>query len=311
MSSTALRYSIGLALAYGGLATAYIVVSSHIAAGASASVEELERIETLKGVLFVVVTTIGVWGGGLLAMRRMDRDAVELLRRERALVTNQGRALAGVTAASIAHDVNNVLMVVLHGLAQLREHLPRALQAQFDEVDQQLDRLVALNRRLLSAHRTSAGGERAAVDLWACVGECVASLRALPRLSGCRVQVRSGGDVEVETQALLVHQIVANLLLNAAEATGGRGRIDVNVREERGDALIEVADDGPGIPVDRREELFDALASTKDGGTGLGLFSVRACAQSLGGAVEIADSPLGGACLRVRLPGARSTSLAR
>ncbi|MEZ6038155.1 MAG: HAMP domain-containing sensor histidine kinase [Planctomycetota bacterium] len=289
------------------MATIYILVSSRIAAGASGSVEELERIETLKGVLFVVVTMIGVWIGGLLAMRRMDRFAGELLRRERALVANQGRALAGVTAASIAHDVNNVLMVVLQGLEQVREHLPRAQHAQLDEVDQQLDRLLALNRRLLASHRADADadGERTPVDLWACVGECVAGLRAHPRLFGCRVQVRSGGDVEVETQQLLVHQIVANLLLNAADATGGKGRIDVSVRVEGDSALIEVADDGPGIPLERRPTLFDALTTTKQGGTGLGLFSVRACAHSLGGSVEVADSPLGGACLRVRLPRGR------
>jgi hypothetical protein len=112
-------YSLGLALAYGVLATAYILVSSTMAADHSASVDELRRIETLKGTIYVAVTTLGVFFGGLIAMRRMARDAEELVRRERALVASEGKVFAGVMAASVAHDANNVLTAVLADLESL------------------------------------------------------------------------------------------------------------------------------------------------------------------------------------------------
>jgi nitrogen-specific signal transduction histidine kinase len=63
-----------------------------------------------------------------------------------------------------------------------------------------------------------------------------------------------------------------------------------------------VHDNGPGIPQERRSSLFDAMTTTKQGGSGLGLFSARTCVHGLGGMLEVAVSPLGGALLRVRLP---------
>jgi two-component system CitB family sensor kinase len=80
----------------------------------------------------------------------------------------------------------------------------------------------------------------------------------------------------------------------------------VRVRTEAGRAVIEVHDNGPGVPVERRADLFTSLATTKPDGNGLGLFSVKACANGLGGQVEVGDSPLGGALFRIRLPLATS-----
>ena len=96
--------------------------------------------------------------------------------------------------------------------------------------------------------------------------------------------------------------MVSNLVLNAGEAANGRGTIEVATAEQGDEVLIEVHDDGPGVAKERRATLFDNLATTKATGTGLGLFSVRACAQGLGGSVEVGESPLGGALFRVRLP---------
>lgn len=75
MFAKSTTYSVGLALAYGVVATAYILVSSTMAADHSASIDELRRIETLKGTIYVAVTTLGVFFGGLIAMRRIARDA--------------------------------------------------------------------------------------------------------------------------------------------------------------------------------------------------------------------------------------------
>ena len=98
-----------------------------------------------------------------------------------------------------------------------------------------------------------------------------------------------------------IQETLLNLVLNAADATGGRGRIEVRSFEEDGAHVLEVHDDGPGVPLDIREEVFRAFFTTKADGNGLGLLSVRACAELHGGTAEIGDSPLGGACFRVTL----------
>lgn len=88
-----------VAVAYGLVATIHIVVASSTAADHPASVEEMRRIETLKGILYVAVTTVAVFVGAWLALRRMERDAgALLLRRERALIASQGRRFAGAAS---------------------------------------------------------------------------------------------------------------------------------------------------------------------------------------------------------------------
>ena len=302
MAPKSLIYAASLALAYGGLATGYILVSSTIAADHSASVDELRRIETLKGVLYVAVTTLAVFAGGLLAMRRMERDAEELLRRERALLASQGRIFAGVMAASIAHDANNLLTAVLGDLDLLRTTAAARDHAALDQLQASIDRLVVLNRRLVSANRQEAPSEGRTTDLARVVRDGVAMIRSHKHLGQCRIVCRGETNVPCSTQPLLVHQIVGNLVLTAAEASGGKGTIEVVVTSDGRTAGIEVHDAGPGVPKERRHHLFDTLHSTKPHGSGLGLFSTRACVHSLGGSVAVGDSPLGGACFTVSIP---------
>lgn len=293
------RYALGLAATYTFFAVVYIVVSTHVAAVAAADVEHLERIETWKGIGYVACTAVAAFFAGLAAFRRIDRDAAELLRREHALVQSQGRELAGVLAGTIAHDANNVLTALLGNLELLERGLPAdggALQS----MRLVADRLVALNRRLL--HTARGHGPRQRLDVATAVRDAVASLRAHPHLRHCRVVCEVAATAALELPAVLLDQIVANLVLNAGEATGERGVVKVQVAADADTVTLEVHDNGPGVPPDRRPGLFDRIETTKADGSGLGLFSVMACARSVGGSVEVGDSPLGGALFRVLLP---------
>lgn len=294
-------YSLVLAAGYGVLATTYIVVSSALAADHSATIEELRRIETVKGILFVAVMTAAVFFGCWFALRRMANDADELLLHERALVASQGKVFAGVMAASVAHDANNVLTAVLGDLEMVANAAEPERAVHVTQLRASIERLVALNRRLLGAARHGMPKEQQVGDLARLVRDSVAVVRSHASLTGCRV-VCTGDSVPISTQPLLVHQVVSNLVLNAGEAAGAGGVIEVVTKAADDEARIEVHDNGPGIPAERRSTLFDAMTTTKPSGSGLGLFSARACVHGLGGTLEVGDSPLGGALLRVRLP---------
>lgn len=298
MKST--RYAALLAGAYVALASAYIVVSGYLAAGASRSVEEMRRIETIKGVLYVAVTATLIFAGARWAMRRMEHDADELRRREQALLANEGRVFAGLTAASIAHDANNVLTVALADLDFME--LDGVREGDLGRLRQSVRRMVALNQRLLDSAQAFVTREGAPLDARDAVREVVAVLRSQLDVRRCRVETLGDAGVVVTASPVLMHQMVGNLVLNAAQAAGDNGRVQVSVAARAGQAVIEVHDNGPGVPRERRAELFSALVTTKPGGNGLGLFSVKACAAGLGGSVEVADSPLGGALFRIRLP---------
>lgn len=294
-----IRYSLRLALVYCLVATLYIVFSGRVAAQIATSVEDLRRIEEIKGILYVAVTTVAVFVGGWLAMRRIDRDAGELVRRERALVASEGRVMAGLMAASVAHDANNVLQTVIGHLSLLE---PGASEDVLDELRGGVTRLVGLNRRLVTGARGADLTDEQDAVLTVLARETIAGMRAHAHVRGRRPTVRGDETLVVRTKPLLLQQVITNLLLNACEATRDGGRVDLVVSGDGCDAVVEVHDDGPGIAPERRSNLFDALTTTKANGSGLGLFSVRACVQAMGGEVDVGESPLGGACFRVRLP---------
>lgn len=293
-------YALLLAGGYALLAALYIVVSSRLAADMSASVEQMRRIETLKGVLFVTVTALAVFFGAWVLMSRLERAHSEIRRRDAAILSSDRRVFAGLLAATTAHDANNVLMGVIADL----EELPRLLGAdpRVERLNAAIDRLIALNRRLMGTVRQGREGEATEVHLLREIRASLDSIRTHLLVRGCDLRVSGDDALTLRTHPLLVHQIVANLVVNAAEATKSHGRIDVTLARDDGYAVIEVHDDGPGVPAERRAGLFDALVSTKTEGTGLGLFSVKSCAAALGGTAEVGVSPLGGACFAVRLP---------
>jgi signal transduction histidine kinase len=122
------------------------------------------------------------------------------------------------------------------------------------------------------------------------------------KLRGCWVTTRVEDRISIRGNATLFGRMLINLILNAAEATAGTGRIEVRLRRERRQVHLEVHDNGRGVPAELRQAIFEPFYSTKPTGNGLGLLSVRAGALEHGGAVEVTESDLGGACFRVSIP---------
>ncbi len=102
-----------------------------------------------------------------------------------------------------------------------------------------------------------------------------------------------------------VRQILVNLTMNAADACPRGGRVELRARQApaRG-AVLEVVDDGPGIPHEIRAHVFDPFFTTKKRGqgTGLGLWIVAQLVRSQGGEIELGGAPGAGAVVRVAWP---------
>jgi two-component system, OmpR family, sensor kinase len=117
----------------------------------------------------------------------------------------------------------------------------------------------------------------------------------------------AGDGARVEGSADELHRLVRNLIENAVVHTPAGTHIDASLRITDDAALIEVCDDGPGVPPDLRARVFERFVRGEgDGaaqpGTGLGLAIVQAVADRHGGSVELGDAPGGGARFSVRLP---------
>jgi two-component system sensor histidine kinase FlrB len=107
------------------------------------------------------------------------------------------------------------------------------------------------------------------------------------------------GDAVVQGSRQALTGVLANLVENALEAGAREVRV-TSGRHGPGRVWVEVADDGPGVPVELRERVFEPFFTTRPSGSGLGLAVVRAVAQAHGGRVELHEGP--GGRFRVELP---------
>lgn len=282
----------------------YIWISDSLAAGAANTAEELHYWELLKGSVFVVVTAGLLFLVSWLLIRKLETSHLVLADQREAMVIADRRAMAGVMASSVAHDVNNVLTMVLHELdrlGRLQELGPEGREA-CGNLEQAAEHLKDLVRLLTDVGRRSSVHDRTQLDLALFAGRALQLASTHRRIRTCRTELVTEFPVSIFASPVVVEQMLFNLLLNAAEATGGQGHIQVRLTRRGVCQALEVHDNGPGVPPERRAELADPFRSAKHGRAGLGLVSVKACAEACAGHVVIEDSPLGGACFRIVLP---------
>jgi signal transduction histidine kinase len=169
-----------------------------------------------------------------------------------------------------------------------------------------MSRLVADLLLLARADAGKSGGHRPC-DLAEVAGNAAAE--AAPLMGDRELRVENEHPLWLDGNRDELHRMVLNLLDNAARHTPPGSTVELRLLAEGGDAVIEVADDGPGISPALRDQVFDRFvrgdgpADTATGpGSGLGLAIVGAVAASHGGSAMAAESDSGGALFRVRLP---------
>jgi two-component system sensor histidine kinase HydH len=293
-----------LAIFYAVLSVAYVVTSTHVAAVSAQSVEHLERVERIKGILFVLGTAALFYVLALVLLIRVRRQHELLVLQRDSLVASEHRALAGLFAASVAHDINNVMMVARGNAELLAEPLAggETKQKAADAMRRAFVELAELSQRLMTLGREGVHGTLSERDLVAVVDRAVQFARRHERVRRCTVTTILGTHMMLPMDEVLIDRMLLNLILNAADATRGFGRIEVRLTSDAESASIEVHDNGPGISDDVKHAIFEAFYTSKPDGLGLGLVSVKLCADAHHGSVEVFRSDLGGAAFRVRLP---------
>ncbi len=298
------RVALALALIYLAVCVLYIVVSDRWAARLAAASDHYQTLQTVKGVSFVVLTSALIFVLSISLLRRIARDQRQLLNHQQALVASERRAAAGLLANAVAHDMNNVLTVGMANVELLRSHatLDAAGSDMLRDIGLSFERMHELTRRMsrTGQHRSEAITPDA--DLADIVRREIRFMRRHQSAQHCQIDYAGPDHQRMPLHDAAIRELLENLLLNAAEATQGRGRIDVRILPGPEEVVLEVHDNGPGIPKDRRLQVFEPLFTTKPNGMGLGLLSVKAAVKKHMGRVDVTDSPLGGACFRVILP---------
>ena len=149
---------------------------------------------------------------------------------------------------------------------------------------------------LLLLARADAGriGARTRCDLAEAAGN--AASEVAPTIGERQLRVENEHPLPVDGNADELHRMVLNLLDNAARHTPPGSTIELRLRAEGADAVVEVADDGPGVPAEMREQIFERFVrgegpadTAVGGGSGLGLSIVDAVASSHGGSAEVGE----------------------
>jgi two-component system, OmpR family, sensor kinase len=215
--------------------------------------------------------------------------------------------------ADASHELRTPLTSILANLELLQSSLEeRGREDEREMVDSALRSSTRMSRLvgdLLLLARADAGriGARTRCDLAEIARNAAAEVA--PTAGERRLRIEGEGPLPVDGTPDELHRVVVNLLDNAVRHTPPGSTIELRLRPLAGEALVEVADDGPGVPPSLREQIFERFVcgegpadTAVGGGSGLGLAIVSSVAASHGGSAEVAESDLGGALFRVRLP---------
>jgi two-component system sensor histidine kinase BaeS len=217
-------------------------------------------------------------------------------------------------AADVAHELRTPLASLQAGLEELRDGYvdPSAERlASLHDQALRLGRIVGDLGELAEAESARLSLHVAEVDLIALVGAAVAERAAELRNAGLIVRtVSSPAPLRVRADADRLHQALGNLLSNTARHCRAGDIVTVTTSATPSDALVKVADTGPGIPADELPHVFDRLwrgaRARAGGGSGIGLAVVKELVTAHGGTVTADSGPGGGTRMTVRLPRAVS-----
>jgi two-component system, OmpR family, sensor histidine kinase KdpD len=271
-----------------------VVVATSLGA-AIAAAEAGSRTLAVVALIAFLLTVVGGVAWGLSRTASPDDALVE----------------RAETAASMAHELRSPLMAI-KGLASTGVRL-------FDEMSEDerrdffrmIDEEAVRLRRIIdqAAEAMAVDADRVTYDLRGeDLGAFVEGAAWAAPHGEHPMTVSTAPGITVALDRKHLAAVVGNLVDNAAKFSPPDAPIDVDVRSEDDAAVIDVADRGPGVPLDRRGDVFERFARWRPAGyeetpgAGLGLFLARAHVGAHGGSIEIVDRDDGGSILRVRLP---------
>lgn len=217
----------------------------------------------------------------------LDHKTVELRHAQGKLIQSEKLAVTGTLAASIAHDIRNILSSLSIQVDMEADDPEKALAYVKDSIS----RFDILAHRLLS-YAKPRGFAMEHVDLNQVVERVAALLE--PHFAVSRVALNIAAS---ERRAFILgdegrlEHLIVNLAVNGLHALNPGGRLDISVEADESWVDLWVADNGPGIAPEIRDRLFEPFSSTRADGFGLGLYSCMQIVQEHGGTLDCESEP--------------------
>ncbi len=236
-------------------------------------------------------------------LTHLEATNAELRTAQDALVQTEKLASVGRLAAGLAHELGNPLTAVRGYLALLKMETPGNSETAevLARCQTDVERMHGILRDLLDFSRPG-GGIFTKVSLHHLLEEAARSVRHQPAFRSIRLQVEAPTDLHFSADPNRMHQVLLNLLLNAAEA--GASRIELTGEVKEGDLLLRCHDNGHGIQTEQLPRLFEPFYTTRPpgAGTGLGLAVVQQVIRQHQGRIHVESEPERGSTFIITLP---------
>lgn len=240
-----------------------------------------------------------------------------LLREYRLSIESQINETRATMAAQVAHDIRSPLVALdaaLENTAALPERQRAIVRHSLNRIRDVANGLLEKNRQQPGAAESNTVGASESLiirPLSSLLDSVIAEKRAQHgSMHGIVIDFRLTSDsygVFAMVEPVEFSRMISNLVNNAVEALGEKGKVDVRLSQEEKTVLLTISDDGRGIPAEILAKLGKkGETHGKAGGSGLGLFHARTTAESWGGSLEITSTSGKGTSVTIRLPKAQA-----
>ena len=293
-----------ISIAYVLLIFGYIIISGKVVEDLSCSIHNLAQLEMTKGIIFTFVTGTLFFIISFFALKKIAEQDDLIILQNKNIISTERLVTVGTFASSICHDINNMAGVIQGNLdlLKLSVTLTDEDKTYLEQIYTANNRLAILVKRTMKEAHGHIQGHKQVTNVSETVSETIAFSTIHFKLKTCRIESEIQPDILLEINAVLVARTLMNLLLNAADATDGTGKILVRLIKEDGIVYMETHDNGPGIPEDMIKTIFEPFYTSKTDGNGLGLLSLKLCAQQHNAKINIGKSHLGGAVFQLCFP---------
>lgn len=233
-------------------------------------------------------------------------DITEFKRLLDQTVQSEKLAEVGRLSAGIAHEINNPLAMVAYATELLKREKPLSefQEEMLDKIEMEVERLKTLTGGLLSFSSNRESHSRV-VNMNDLITEVLKLLRFELQRKSIQLETRFGEIPVVSADPNKIKQVIINLVMNAAYAMKGQGRIVLTTGiNHEGMLELHVIDDGPGMSAELQEQVFAPFFTTKPEGegTGLGLYICQNIVHEHAGSISLESQPGKGTSFRICLP---------
>ncbi|MCJ7686021.1 MAG: ATP-binding protein, partial [Desulfobacteraceae bacterium] len=271
----------------------------------------VEIIIIVLGLLAIIMTTVFTTR---LFVKRLRESDVKINEMNAQLMHSDKLAALGKMGASVAHEINNPLVVVMQKIGWMEDLLEEEdlqktknleeYKTTISKIDYHLERIRKVVHNMLGyARRMEPRLEN--VDVNDTLNQTLDLLENYARINNIDIQTDLAPDVPIiaNDQAQL-QQVFLNLISNAIDAISKDGLIEIESSKTDSHIHVAISDNGPGIPRDRRGKVFEPFFTTKDTekGTGLGLWISYDIMEKMGGTITVESAEGEGSTFIVQIP---------